>query len=82
MQKVNQNSQEKQLTEQLEDEGRLLINIVQAHEETCDYTKEKVASFIEKARKQPVYAKCPMQMVGKYDYTYYNTYPLKHIHAH
>lgn len=63
MQKVNQNSQEKQLTEQLEDEGRLLINIVQAHEETCDYTKEKVASFIEKARRQPVYARCPMQMV-------------------
>ncbi|XP_074600689.1 ecdysone-induced protein 75B isoform X3 [Brevipalpus obovatus] len=62
MQKVNQNSQEKQLTEQLEDESRLLVNIVQAHGETCDYTKEKVAALIEKARKQPVYAQCPMQM--------------------
>ncbi|XP_015789751.1 nuclear hormone receptor E75 [Tetranychus urticae] len=62
MQKVNANCQEKQLTEQLEDENRLLVNILQAHEETCDYTKEKVAPLIEKARANPVYARCPSTM--------------------
>ncbi|RWS12475.1 Nuclear hormone receptor E75-like protein [Dinothrombium tinctorium] len=62
MQKVNQNSQEKQLNEQLEDENRLLASIIEAHEETCDYTREKVAPLIEMARTQPVYAHCPPQM--------------------
>ncbi|XP_053213223.1 nuclear hormone receptor E75-like [Panonychus citri] len=62
MQKVNANCQEKQLTEQLEDESRLLLNILQAHEETCDYTKEKVIPLIEKARANPVYARCPSTM--------------------
>ncbi|KAI1291888.1 Ecdysone-inducible protein E75 [Halotydeus destructor] len=62
MQKVNQSSQEKQLNEQLEDENRLLETILQAHEETCDYTKDKVAPLVERARNQPVYAHCPPQM--------------------
>lgn len=64
MQKVNQNSQEKQLSEQLEDENRLLATILQAHEETCDYTKEKVAPLVARARTQPVFANCPPQMVS------------------
>lgn len=63
MQKVNQNSQEKLLNEQLEDENKLLSTILQAHEETCDYTREKVAPLIERARTQPVYAQCPPSMV-------------------
>ncbi|RWS31633.1 Nuclear hormone receptor E75-like protein [Leptotrombidium deliense] len=62
MQKVNQNSQEKQLNEQLEDENRLLASIIEAHEETCDYTRDKVAPLMEMARTQPVYAHCPPQM--------------------
>lgn len=64
MQKINQNSQEKHLNEQLEDESKLLISILQAHEETCDYTSDKVAALLDKARKQPVYARCPLQMVS------------------
>lgn len=62
MQKVNQNSQEKLLNEQLEDESRLLATIVQAHDDTCDYTHEKVASLIDRARTNPVYAQCPPSM--------------------
>lgn len=62
MQKVNQNSQEKQLNEQLEDENKLLSTILEAHDETCDYTKEKVAPLLERARSQPVFAQCPSQM--------------------
>jgi nuclear receptor subfamily 1 group D protein 3 len=62
MQKVNANSQEKALCLELEDENRLLATIIKAHEETCDYTREKVAPLIERSRTQPVYAHCPPQM--------------------
>ncbi|KFM60432.1 Nuclear hormone receptor E75, partial [Stegodyphus mimosarum] len=62
MQKVNASSQEKALGAELEDEMRLLATIVQAHEETCDYTKDKVAGLVEKARSQPVYTQCPPQL--------------------
>lgn len=64
MQKVNANSQEKALCVELEDESRLLSTIIRAHEETCDYTREKVAPLVERARTQPVFAHCPPQMVG------------------
>jgi len=62
MQKVNANSQEKALSVELEDENRLLSTIIRAHEETCDYTRDKVAPLVERARTQPVYAHCPPQM--------------------
>ncbi len=64
MQKVNANSQEKALCLELEDENRLLATIIKAHEETCDYTREKVAPLIERSRTEPVYAHCPPQMVS------------------
>ena len=64
MQKVNMSSMEKQLNEQLEDENKLLQSLLQAHDETCDYTKDKVVSLIERARTQPVFASCPPQMVS------------------
>ncbi|GBL94347.1 Nuclear hormone receptor E75 [Araneus ventricosus] len=62
MQKVNASSQEKALGVELEDELRLLTTIVRAHEETCDYTKDKVIGLVEKARNQPVYTQCPPQL--------------------
>lgn len=64
MQKVNMNSMEKLLNAQLEDENRLLSTILQAHDETCDYTKDKVAPLVERARSQPVFAACSPQMVS------------------
>ena len=64
MQKVNANSQEKALCLELEDDSRLLATIIKAHEETCDYTREKAAPMIERSRTQPVYAYCPPQMVS------------------
>lgn len=64
MQKVNMSSMEKQLNEQLEDENKLLQSLLQAHDETCDYTKDKVVPLIERARSQPVFASCPPQMVS------------------
>lgn len=64
MQKVNACSQEKALCAELEDELRLLTTIVRAHEETCDYTRDKVVGLVEKARTQPVYTQCPPQLVS------------------
>ena len=62
MQKVNMNSMEKQLNEQLDDESKLLSSLLEAHDETCDFTKVKVAPLIQRARSQPVFASCPSQM--------------------
>ena len=63
MQKVNAHSLEKALSVLLEDEQNLMQSIIRAHEETCDYTKEKVAPLLETARSRPIYAQCP-QMVS------------------
>lgn len=64
MQKVNANSQEKQLCVELEDEMRLFETVVRAHEETCDFTAEKVAPMIERARLDPIVAHCPSGLVS------------------
>ncbi|XP_015930848.1 nuclear hormone receptor E75 isoform X3 [Parasteatoda tepidariorum] len=56
MQKVNADSQEKALSAELDDEYKILANIVRAHEETSDFTREKVANLVEKARTHPLYA--------------------------
>lgn len=59
MQKVNACSQEKALNAELEDEMKLLTMIVTAHEETCDYTRDKVATLVERAQSKPIYTQCP-----------------------
>src|SRR5688500_1007807 len=66
MQKVNMSSMEKQLTEQLDDEGRLLSSLLAAHDETCDYTRDKVAPLLDRARAHPVFASCPSSMVSSW----------------
>ncbi|XP_050047286.1 nuclear hormone receptor E75 isoform X3 [Dermacentor andersoni] len=62
MQKVNASSQEKALAVELEDEMRLFETVVRAHEETCDFTSDKVAPLLERARSHPVYTLCPPQL--------------------
>ncbi|XP_064466150.1 nuclear hormone receptor E75-like isoform X2 [Ornithodoros turicata] len=62
MQKVNASSQEKALSVELEDEMRLFDTVVRAHEETCDFTSDKVTPLLERARAHPIYAQCPPQL--------------------
>lgn len=62
MQKVNAHSLDKALSAVLEDEQCISVTIATAHEETCDYTREKVAPLLEAARSRPVYAQCPPSM--------------------
>ena len=65
MQKVNAHSLDKALSHVLEDEHTISATIAKAHEETCDYTREKVAPLLDAARSRPVYAQCPPQMVSR-----------------
>ncbi|XP_015789753.1 ecdysone-inducible protein E75 isoform X2 [Tetranychus urticae] len=59
---IHNPSDTRHLIEQLDDEKYFLFNIIKAHMETCDYTKEKVAPLIEKARLNPIYARCSTLM--------------------
>ena len=69
MQKVNANSADLNLAKVLEDEHTISATIAKAHDETCDYTHDKVAPLIDAARSRPVYAQCPPQMVSVTDCT-------------
>lgn len=66
MQKVNASSQEKALAVELEDEMRLFDTVVRAHEETCDFTSDKVSPLLERARAHPIYTQCPPQLVSRF----------------
>ncbi len=67
---IHNPSDTRHLIEQLDDEKYFLFNIIKAHMETCDYTKEKVAPLIEKARLNPIYARCSTLMVSKWSDQY------------
>ncbi|XP_046740588.1 nuclear hormone receptor E75-like isoform X3 [Diprion similis] len=52
-------SQEKAVAAELEDDQRLLATVVRAHLDTCDFTREKVAPVLARARETPNYTACP-----------------------
>ena len=55
MQSVNQKYQERAFLSELEDDGKLIRIIVQAHMDACDFTWDKVASTLQTARSAPNY---------------------------
>ena len=57
-------SQEKAVAAELEDEQRLLATVVQAHLDTCDFTRDKVAPVLARAREAPSYTACPPTLVS------------------
>lgn len=57
-------SQEKAVAAELEDEQRLLATVVRAHLDTCDFTREKVAPVLARARETPNYTACPPTLVS------------------
>lgn len=59
-------SQEKAVAAELEDEQRLLATVVRAHLDTCDFTREKVAPVLARARETPNYTACPPTLVSIY----------------
>ncbi|XP_014467813.1 PREDICTED: ecdysone-inducible protein E75 isoform X2 [Dinoponera quadriceps] len=52
-------SQEKAVAAELENEQRLLTTVVRAHLDTCDFTRDKVAPILARARETPNYTACP-----------------------
>lgn len=60
-------SQEKAVAAELEDEQRLLTTVVRAHIDTCDFTRDKVAPILARARETPNYTACPPTLVNKLD---------------
>ena len=65
-QSSNTRSHEKAVAAELEDEERLLLTVVQAHLETCDFTKAKVQPMLVQAREHPSYTDCPATLVSKH----------------
>ena len=63
-------SQEKAVAAELEDEQRLLATVVQAHLDTCDFTRDKVAPILVRARETPNYTACPPTLVSTYTYNF------------
>lgn len=59
-------SQEKAVAAELEDEQRLLATVVQAHLDTCDFTRDKVAPILVRARETPNYTACPPTLVSTF----------------
>uniref|UniRef100_T1INN9 Uncharacterized protein n=1 Tax=Strigamia maritima TaxID=126957 RepID=T1INN9_STRMM len=62
MHNTNARAQERALTAELEDEVRLVAIVIKAHEQTCDYTQEKVAFLLQRAVEDPIYTQCPTQL--------------------
>lgn len=60
-------SQEKAVAAELEDEQRLLATVVRAHLDTCDFTRDKVAPILARARETPNYTACPPTLVSMLD---------------
>ncbi|XP_050533665.1 ecdysone-inducible protein E75 isoform X2 [Daktulosphaira vitifoliae] len=57
-QSSNSKCQEKAAVAELEDDQRLIASVVRAHLETCDFTSDKVAPTLARAREQPNYTLC------------------------
>ncbi|XP_050437464.1 nuclear hormone receptor E75 isoform X2 [Adelges cooleyi] len=57
-QSSNSKCQEKAAVAELEDDQRLVASVVRAHLETCDFTSDKVAPTLARAREQPNYTLC------------------------
>lgn len=60
----NSKCQEKAVAAELEDDGRLLRTVVRAHMDTCDFTRDKVAPMILRAREQPSFTASPPTLVS------------------
>lgn len=65
-QSSNTRSHEKAVAAELEDEQRLLITVISAHIDTCDFTKDKVKPMLVRAREHPSYTDCPASLVSKH----------------
>ena len=48
-------TQESKILTEMSDDGKIIETIVRAHYDTCDYTRNKIEPFIQKAKANPSY---------------------------
>lgn len=66
MQQSTQNrGQQRVLASELDDQPRLVTTVLRAHLETCEFTKEKVATMRQRARECPSYS-MPTLLVSQF----------------
>ena len=55
MQSSRMKTQEAQIMSEMSDQGKIIETIVRAHYDTCDFTRNKIEPFIQKAKADQVY---------------------------
>jgi nuclear receptor subfamily 1 group D protein 3 len=58
MQTSRLKTQESKVLTEMSDDGKIIETVVRAHYDTCDYTRNKMEPFVQKARDNPTYAVC------------------------
>lgn len=58
MQSSRMKTQESKVMSEMVDDGKIIETIVRAHYDTCDYTRNKMEPFLQKARINPQYVSC------------------------
>jgi len=58
MQSSRQKTQESKILTEMNDDSKIIETIVRAHYDTCDYTRNKIEPFIQKAKSNPSYISC------------------------
>ena len=58
MQSSRMKTQESKVMSEMVDDGKIIETIVRAHYDTCDYTRNKMEPFLQKARMNPQYVSC------------------------
>ena len=50
---------------EMNDDSKIIETIVRAHYDTCDYTRNKIEPFIQKAKTNPSYIACSGSVSSK-----------------
>lgn len=58
MQTSRMKTQESKVMSEMTDDAKIIETIVRAHYDTCDYTRNKMEPFLQKARLNPQFVSC------------------------
>ncbi len=58
MQSSRMKTQESKVMSEMTDDAKIIETIVRAHYDTCDYTRNKMEPFLQKAKLNPQYVSC------------------------
>ena len=82
MQSSRLKTQESKVMADMSDDGKIIETIVRAHYDTCDYTRNKMEPFLQKARARSSFAVCTGTV--SVDYTLHkraHVSEISHTHA-